>query len=416
MRKILAILLALALAVSVTGCKRAEADPTDSSVQLAADPSTEATQPTQAPATTAPSVPKPSEAGTQPTQGPATTTPPAPKPTQAPPATTAAPEPNETTAPTHRHQYSASRTAPTCTAQGYTTYICSCGYYTTGDYVPATGHSWGAWSTVHQPTTTTYGQEERSCTVCGMKEVRTLEMLPPETKPLKGYAAGYAGGMGGSGTILAYGVDVSEHQGSGFDFQNLKNNGYTYVIIRCGYCDRKDYCFEEYYAAAKAAGLDVGVYFYSYAQDAEFAAYEADRCLEYIQGKQFEYPVYFDFEDPSAKSYDGALTTAICTAFLSKIEAAGYLPGLYSGAGWIDPNPRYNGWVPAASICAKWECWIANYWDHTPTNDVSVNYPSTYGMYQYTSSNFIGGVGPLDTNVCYKDYPTIVKTYHFNGY
>ena len=37
-------------------------------------------------------------------------------------------------------------------------------------------------------------------------------------------------------------------------------------------------------------------------------------------------------------------------------------------------------------------------------------------MYQYTSSNYVNGVGPLDTNVCYKDYPSIVKTYHFNGY
>ena len=404
MKKFLAILLAFAFVLSMTGCKAGETDPTDSSGKVAAKPSEEGTQ---APATTTPGDLEPSEGQTSPTQAPPATT------------TTTSPEPSEPTKSTtsaHEHQYDSSRTYPTCTERGYTTYTCSCGYSTIGDYVSATGHTWGDWRTLQQPTTTAYGKEERACTVCGLKESRTLDKLPPETAPAKGYAAGYSGGMGGSGAIIAYGVDVSEHQGSGFDFQNLKNNGYSYVIIRCGFCDRKDYRFEEYYAAAKAAGLDVGVYFYSYAQDAEFASYEADRCLEYIQGKQFEYPIYFDFEDPSAKSYDGALATAICSAFLSKIEAAGYLPGLYSGAGWIDPSPRYNGWVPAASICTKWECWIANYWDHTPTNEVSVNYPSTYGMYQYTSGNYIGGVGPLDTNVCYKDYPTIVKTYHFNGY
>lgn len=240
------------------------------------------------------------------------------------------------------------------------------------------------------------------------------KLIPVEKEVRKGYDAGYTGGMAGSGSIVAYGIDVSEHQGTGFNFQNLKNSGYSYVILRCGFVSRKDYRFEEYYAAAKAAGLDVGVYFYSYAENAAEAAHEAELCLNYIQGKQFEYPIYFDFEDPYAQSYNGALAQQICNAFLSKIEAAGYLPGLYGYASWLDPN--YGAWVPTASICSKWECWMANYYNDSPVNVKSANYPSTYGMYQYTSSNYVNGVGPLDTNVCYKDYPSIVKTYHFNGY
>lgn len=240
------------------------------------------------------------------------------------------------------------------------------------------------------------------------------KLIPVEKEVRKGYDAGYTGGMAGSGSIVAYGIDVSEHQGTGFNFQNLKNSGYSYVILRCGFVSRKDYRFEEYYAAAKAAGLDVGVYFYSYAENAAEAAHEAELCLNYIQGKQFEYPIYFDFEDPYAQSYNGALAQQICNAFLSRIEAAGYLPGLYGYASWMDPN--YGAWVPTASICSKWECWMANYYNGSPVNVKSANYPSTYGMYQYTSSNYVNGVGPLDTNVCYKDYPSIVKTYHFNGY
>ena len=240
------------------------------------------------------------------------------------------------------------------------------------------------------------------------------KLIPVEKEVRKGYDAGYTGGMAGCGSIVAYGIDVSEHQGTGFNFQNLKNSGYSYVILRCGFVSRKDYRFEEYYAAAKAAGLDVGVYFYSYAENAAEAAHEAELCLNYIQGKQFEYPIYFDFEDPYAQSYNGALAQQICNAFLSRIEAAGYLPGLYGYASWMDPN--YGAWVPTASICSKWECWMANYYNDSPVNVKSANYPSTYGMYQYTSSNYVNGVGPLDTNVCYKDYPSIVKTYHFNGY
>lgn len=240
-----------------------------------------------------------------------------------------------------------------------------------------------------------------------------LPAIAPEAEA-SGYDNGYAGGMAGDGYIRAYGVDVSEHQGTGFNFNNIKNNGYSFVILRCGFVSRKDYRFEEYYANAKAVGLDVGVYFYSYATNASAASYEADLCLSYISGKQFEYPIYFDFEDPSANSGNGSTATSICNAFLSKIEAAGYLPGLYGYAGWMDPN--YGAWVPTASICSRWECWIANYYNNTPSGSRTAHYPSTYGMYQYTSSNYVGGVGPLDTNVTYKDYPNIVKTYGFNGY
>ena len=246
-----------------------------------------------------------------------------------------------------------------------------------------------------------------------------LSLIPvfamPKASAATGYDLGYAGGMAGTGTILAHGVDVSEHQGSGFNFQNLVDNGYSYVILRCGFYKRKDYCFEEYYQAAKAVGLNVGVYFYSYAATAADAAAEADLCLSYIEGKTFEYPVYFDFEDSTAGGVGGSGAYDICMAFMDKIAAAGYLTGLYSYAAWIDPN--YYAWVPVDSICSRYECWIANYFDGTYTsNPRGGNYSTTYGMWQYTDSNYIGGVGPLDTNVCYKDYPTIVKTYGFNGY
>lgn len=235
------------------------------------------------------------------------------------------------------------------------------------------------------------------------------------TSSATGYDNGYSGGMAGDGYIRCYGIDVSEHQGVGFNFQNIKNNGYSFVILRCGFVTRKDYRFEEYYTAAKNAGLDVGVYFYSYATNASEASYEADRCLSYISGKKFEYPVYFDFEDSSANSRNGNTAYSICRTFLDKIANAGYLAGLYGYAGWMDPN--YGAWVPTSSICGgKYECWMANYYNNSPTNVKSANYPSTYGMYQYTSTNYVGGVGPLDTNVCYKDYPSIVKTYGFNGY
>ncbi len=67
---------------------------------------------------------------------------------------------------THVHTYTEEiTTAPTCTEQGYTTYICSeCGSSYAGDYVDATGHSYG------EPVWTWNGYEAAtatfSCTNC----------------------------------------------------------------------------------------------------------------------------------------------------------------------------------------------------------------------------------------------------------
>lgn len=224
----------------------------------------------------------------------------------------------------------------------------------------------------------------------------------------------YQGGRGGSGNIMAYGVDVSEHQGVGFDFQAIKNAGYSFVILRCGFVTRKDYRFEEYYTAAKAAGLNVGAYFYSYAENASEASYEADQCLSYIAGKTFEYPIYFDFEDAVARNCDAK---SVCLTFLDKVAAQGYLVGLYGYASWLDED--YNGWVPTAQICQKYECWIANYPYANYVDNYTQTYKTRYGMFQYTdgdtSKGLAAGAG-IDTNICFKDYPSIVKQYGFNGY
>lgn len=237
--------------------------------------------------------------------------------------------------------------------------------------------------------------------------------LSSTTTGTGGYAS-YNGGRGGSGNILAYGVDVSEHQGVGYNFQALKNAGYKYVILRCGFITRKDYRFEEYYTAAKAAGLDVGAYFYSYAENASEARAEADKCLSYIAGKKFEYPIYFDFEDPCQYGDDAK---GICLAFLDRVAAQGYLVGLYGYASWLDED--YNGWVPTAQICQKYECWIANYPYANYVDNYTQKYKTRYGMFQYTdgqsSSGLAYGAG-IDTDICFKDYPSIVRQYGFNGY
>ena len=241
-----------------------------------------------------------------------------------------------------------------------------------------------------------------------------------------GYDRGYNGNMAGTGKIVSEGLDISEHQ-KGMNIQKIKDAGFDYVILRAGVklnagSNRKDYCFEDFYAQARRAGLDIGTYFYSQAKSVAEAKEEANAFISYIKGKKFEYPVYLDYENTDARNAIGSnatKATEICYAFMDTMRDAGYLVGLYGYAAWFDPG--YGGWMANAldnNIGKKYDFWMANYFNNMkPENDRTSNYKNKYGMYQYTSSKTIAGwSGKLDHNVCYKDYPSIVKKYGFNGY
>ena len=241
-----------------------------------------------------------------------------------------------------------------------------------------------------------------------------------------GYDRGYNQTMAGTGKVVAEGLDISEHQ-EGIKLQDIKNAGFDYVILRAGVklnagSNRRDYNFEDFYKQARAAGLDIGAYYYSQAKSVAEAKEEAKCFLEYIKGKKFEYPLYLDFESSAVKDAIGSSSskaTEICYAFMDTMRDAGYLVGLYGYASWFDPG--YGGWMASKldnDIGKKYEFWMANYFNNMlPENTKTANYKNKYGMYQYTSSKTISAWGKdLDHNVCYKDYPAIVKQYGFNGY
>lgn len=225
---------------------------------------------------------------------------------------------------------------------------------------------------------------------------------------VNGYDNGYPGGMAGDGKIYAHGLDVSEWQGASLDFNAIKNAGYDYVILRAGTSYGKDKCFETYYTNARAAGLDIGTYYYTYATSVSAAQTDADNMLSWIKGKTFEYPVYFDYEDSSQDSLSTTTAKNICLTFCDAMAEAGYLAGVYTGY-------YKSTQLPMDAICAKYEVWIANYWDYG-YETLSPGYSTKYGMYQYTDRNYIGSNGPYDGDVAFKDYPSIVRQYGFNGY
>lgn len=200
-------------------------------------------------------------------------------------------------------------------------------------------------------------------------------------------------------------IDVSEWQGN-IDFAKVKADGVTGVIIRAGYGKydyQRDKMFDANYAKAKAAGLDVGVYWYSYADSTASAIEEARVCMSIIKGKKFEYPIYFDLEEPSQFSRGRAFCDSIVKAFCGELEKHGYFAGLY-----ISRSPLQT--YISTDVANRYALWVAEYAS-------KLNYSGSVGMWQYSSTGKVNGIsGSVDLDECYVDYPKIIKEGGFNGY
>ena len=202
------------------------------------------------------------------------------------------------------------------------------------------------------------------------------------------------------------GIDVSTWQGN-INFAKVKASGVDFVIIRAGYgklTSQKDNCFEQNYKGAKAAGLDVGVYWYSYADSIVSAKQEAQACLSVIKGKKFEYPIYFDLEEQSQFASGGAFCDSIIKAFCSEVENAGYYAGLYCSTSPL------NSYI-SKEVASRYALWVAQYYSRCTYTK------SEYGIWQYSSTGRVNGIcGDVDMDYCYKDYPSIIKKGGYNGY
>ena len=129
-------------------------------------------------------------------------------------------------------------------------------------------------------------------------------------------------------------IDISTWQGY-VDFNKVKSAGYNYVILRAGFGrenSQKDNTFERNYANAKAAGIKVGVYWFSYSTSPSDAYREANACLYCLNGKRLDMPVYYDLEYQPAMSMSNSNYTQMALNFCSTIKKAGYKSGVYSSA------------------------------------------------------------------------------------
>lgn len=201
-------------------------------------------------------------------------------------------------------------------------------------------------------------------------------------------------------------IDVSKHNGV-IAWKKVAAAGIDGAIIRAGYgksAGQIDPKFIVNYREARAVGLKVGVYWYSYAVTAAEARAEASACLTVLNGRAVDFPVYFDMEEKTHTKMSVTKCDEIATAFCECIERAGYWAGIYSfdsfyASNWSQDMPK------------RFAAWVAR----VPSNDNGVNIVApkcckTYGIHQYSWKGKINGInGDVDLNDCKIDYPTLIN-------
>ncbi len=313
------------------------------------------------------------------------------------------------TAPTD-HEIVTTVTEPTCTEEGYTTFKCeTCEYSYVSEQTKPTGHAFSKLTTM--PTLSDMGYTEYECVNedCGYKYTGDLRFYK-DILPNGAYA--------NNSTVVAKGIDVSEYNYGSFDsidFESTKESGVDYVIIKAGSSYRDNFTlggkeakFEQSYNDAKAAGLDVGAYFYTYATNVNEIIQDARLLISILDGKQFEYPIYLDLEDPSLELIDKATITEMCVEFFTILQRAGYYTGLYVNDTWLQEH------VQTDVALSKFEIWYAR---PNPEWDLE-KFGEHLGMWQYSFEGAFEAMPdiPFDLNYAYKNYPEIIKENGFNGY
>ncbi len=194
-------------------------------------------------------------------------------------------------------------------------------------------------------------------------------------------------------------IDVSAYQND-INWENVKAAGVDVAMIRVGYRGYgngklvEDEKFRTHVEGALAAGLQVGVYFFTQALNATEGAEEADFVINTISEYDIAGPVVIDsekldVEDARTIDLDNEARTDAVVAFCDTVKAAGYSAMIYSNRNWYVQNldmTRLGGY----------KLWVAHY-----TNEP--DFPYNYGGWQYTESGTIPGVeGALDLNVWFE--------------
>ena len=156
---------------------------------------------------------------------------------------------------------------------------------------------------------------------------------------------GYRMSYGGEGYSYRLGIDVSHYQGD-IDWQKIKAAGIEFVFVRLGYRGygqdgvlKMDTNFEKNMEGARAAGLDVGVYFFAQAVNETEAVEEAEFVLEHLMEYDLQMPVVYDpesvvHEEARTDNVTGEQFTKNTKVFCETIEKSGYDAMVYCNMTW----------------------------------------------------------------------------------
>lgn len=194
-------------------------------------------------------------------------------------------------------------------------------------------------------------------------------------------------------------IDVSQHQGD-IDWQQVADSGVEMAIIRLGIRGYgsgalvMDQCFTQNIEGATAAGLEVGVYFFTQAVSIEEAQEEADFVLESLREYDFHGPIVLDIEKVEDNAARGnALTpeqrTSFARVFCDRIRDAGYRPMIYGNA--------YSLFAMLdITQLEEYDIWYAFYNNY-------LYYPYEVRAWQYSSTSTVPGIsGDVDLNIWFE--------------
>ena len=192
------------------------------------------------------------------------------------------------------------------------------------------------------------------------------------------------------------GIDVSSWQ-SNIDFNKVKKAGVEFVMIRIGFGHNKkgeliiDKYFKNNIKNAKAAGLKVGIYFYSYANTNDKAKEQVHWIVKKLNGEKLDLPIAFDWEDwRSFNSYNMSLydIKEVAKTFINECKKYNYDSVLYSSKYYLEQIWGVN----------EFDTWLAHY-----TSKEKSSYKGNYMMWQLSSRGKVPGIsGNVDLDVLYK--------------
>lgn len=205
-------------------------------------------------------------------------------------------------------------------------------------------------------------------------------------------------------------IDVSRYQGkiTLYGWRKVKAAGYKGVMLKTVSTNPKmskradglyiDPTFEANYRNAKAAGLDVGVYYYTNASCEKLADEELAVLRQALRGKELNLPVALDLESPSLAGMPYGDLSNLAAYHLEQIEKMGFYAQLYTYTSYANVH------LDMARLAGRWDVWLADYTGKTP----KVSFK--YNAHQHTSKGSVPGIsGNVDLNVTELNYPRIIR-------